>query len=370
MPSLGNQIKKGLEKSFVDAKVPMNLNTTDSMRKYVSGLKEDEKLKGGLADKKNLRDIAKKHNVDEIEISKEFLKGLNVEMEHTSDSVTATEIVLDHLYEKPNYYTSNMMEETKESLIVKPVSKKIAQKFIGKPGVQHKPISRLFYGGKTESKESIEKDGEKISAKKAFAADLQKDPDFQDFKTRAKFDYKGTTDSFGTPNVSVSDPYIKKKTKYGRPGRGKEETKEATSTMAVGQYNTGAIFGTPDDDFIKRSFGETPKLKEEFTGGETDEATTSVGGYSTPAMWAKSTKKKDWGPSRKTQLKGGSFVKVKKKCTKFPYCNQGDINALTITEREKVQTAIKNVAKKMKINPKIIENIVIEEISKIYKRLK
>ena len=68
-----------------------------------------------------------------------------------------------------------------------------------------------------------------------------------------------------------------------------------------------------DSEFLRRSFAETPKLREEISNKvEAKEATTtgSSGGYETPAMWAKSTKKKDWGPSRKTQYKGGSFVQV------------------------------------------------------------
>jgi len=100
---------------------------------------------------------------------------------------------------------------------------------------------------------------------------------------------------------------------------------------------------------------------------EATEATSSssVGGYSTPAMWAKSTKKKDWGPSRKTQYKGGQFVQVKKKCTKFPYCNQGDINALKLSKHESVQKAIKEVSKKHNISEDVIKTILEYEYSKI-----
>ena len=56
-------------------------------------------------------------------------------------------------------------------------------------------------------------------------------------------------------------------------------------------------------------------------------------------------KKKDWIGKSKTQYPGGKFVQVKKKCTKFPYCNQGDIKALKLTENEtvkKIITKIKN----------------------------
>jgi hypothetical protein len=114
------------------------------------------------------------------------------------------------------------------------------------------------------------------------------------------------------------------------------------------------------------------KLKEETEKVEATEATTSgsVGAYSSPAMWAKSTKKKDWGPSRKTQVPGGKFVSVKKKCTKFPYCNQGDINALNISKNESVKEAIKNVAKKLKLSENVITTILEHEYEKLNKRTK
>ena len=113
-------------------------------------------------------------------------------------------------------------------------------------------------------------------------------------------------------------------------------------------------------------------IKEQVEKVETKEATTSgsVGGYESPSMWAKSTKKKDWGPSRKTQIPGGGFVKVKKKCSKFPYCNKGDINALTITKNESVKEAIKNVSKKMGVSESVITTILEHEYEKINKRHK
>jgi len=98
--------------------------------------------------------------------------------------------------------------------------------------------------------------------------------------------------------------------------------------------------------------------------------TGSSGAYETPAMWAKSTKKKDWGPSRKTQYKGGSFVSVKKKCTKFPYCNQGDIKALNLYKNESVKEAITNVSRKLNVNETTIKAILEYEIEKMSKRTK
>lgn len=153
--------------------------------------------------------------------------------------------------------------------------------------------------------------------------------------------------------------------------KNKKETKEATGSGSSGAY-VGPLF-SGESEFWDKSKSETPKLKESDTEKvEAKEATTtgSSGAYESPSMWAKSTSKKDWGPSRKTQIPGGGFVKVKKKCTKFPYCNQGDINALKITKNESVKEAIENVANKLGISKSVIMNILEHEYENISKRIK
>lgn len=328
MESSKEVFKKGLVNNFT-SKFGGEQNSTlmNDMNKYSKEMKESEKLQGGKADKMSLNDIATKHKVELIKIVKNFVKGFNVELEHTKNQKEASEIVMDHLSEDPDYYDKLKKIETKE---------------------------------------------EKVTAKQQFAKDLQVDKDYIEFKKNAKYKKGGSEFTFGAPNVTKDDPYIKKNTKYGRPGRGKEETKEATGSGSSGAFSGPIAF--KDSDFLRKSFAETPgKLKEGLATGamgidkvEATEATTSgsVGGYETPAMWAKSTKKKDWGPSRKTQLPGGSFVKVKKKCTKFPYCNQGDINALKLSKNESVQKAISNVSKKYNISEDVIKTILEFEYSK------
>jgi hypothetical protein len=142
----------------------------------------------------------------------------------------------------------------------------------------------------------------------------------------------------------------------------KSEPKEATGSGSSGAY-VGPVFSeTENSEFWEKSRSENPKLKEsEVEKVEAKEATTSVGGYESPSMWAKSTKKKDWGPSRKTQYKGGSFVKIKKKCTTFPYCNQGDISNLKLSKNESVKEAIKRVASKLNIDESVIITILEHE---------
>jgi hypothetical protein len=150
----------------------------------------------------------------------------------------------------------------------------------------------------------------------------------------------------------------------------KKETKEATGSGSTGAFT--APVGFKDSEFVRRSFKETKKIKEQVEKVEATEATGtgSTGGYESPAMWAKSTKKKDWGPSRKTQIPGGGFVKIKKKCTKFPYCNQGDINNVKISKNESVKRAIKQVAGKMGISESTIITILEHEYEKMNKRNK
>jgi hypothetical protein len=82
---------------------------------------------------------------------------------------------------------------------------------------------------------------------------------------------------------------------------------------------------------------------------EAKEATTSLstGSYEVPGMWAKSTKKKDWRGKSKTQIPGGKFVQIKKKCLKYPYCNQGDTGAIKLTEQNMNKKQIPNTAQEL-----------------------
>ena len=154
----------------------------------------------------------------------------------------------------------------------------------------------------------------------------------------------------------------------------KSENKEATGSGSVGGYSA-PLFGEEkdaekfeapvafaDSDFVRKSHSETKKIEAtEATGSG------SVGAYATPAAWAKSTKAKDWRGKSKTQIPGGTFVSVKKKCKKFPYCNQGDINALEFYENESFKEAIKNVSKKYNLSETTIKAILEYEYEKLNK---
>ena len=189
---------------------------------------------------------------------------------------------------------------------------------------------------------------------------------------------KGITDKL-VGKSKINKPVGKLTT--GLPIMGEEgETSEATGSGSAGGF-VGPLFSTTKQEMEEecwKGYKEVggkmkngkmvPNCVKEGKDGdvkkvEATEATDSgsSGQYSTTSAWAKSTKKKDWGGRKKTQIPGGKFVQVKEKCKKFPYCNQGDIKALKIFENEKVKQAIQNISKRHNISENVIKTIIAYE---------
>ena len=316
MKSSADLFKNSLDKAF--SQISLNSSTLQDHMKYKQGFTE-ENLEGGIADKKTVEDIAKKHKLDVEVIKKHLNDGIKVEMEHTSLKTKAKEIAMDHIFEDPNYYAKLKKMEANE----------------------------------IKNNESDQNDKEMVDG---IIEIIKQIKDTSNRKEVAQNMVK----KLKREKVDFDHVEFLKKCAF-KQGK-KTEPKEATGSGSSGAY-VGPVFGG-DDEFWDRSRSETPKLEEsEVEKVEAKEATTtgSSGGYETPAMWAKSTKKKDWGPSRKTQYKGGSFVKIKKKCTTFPYCNQGDITNLKLSKNESVRDAIKNVANKLNIDESLIITILEHE---------
>ena len=141
-------------------------------------------------------------------------------------------------------------------------------------------------------------------------------------------------------------------------GKKKKEAVEATSTASSGQYSAPLFSLSTPKDPVKK----VKAVQEGIEGGETTEATgaSSSGQYSTPGWVAPN--KKNWRGASKTQIPGGKFVQIKKKCQTFPYCNQGDINALKLYENELVKESITNLSKKMGIHENVIKAIIQHEL--------
>jgi hypothetical protein len=117
---------------------------------------------------------------------------------------------------------------------------------------------------------------------------------------------------------------------------------------------------------------EDPNYYTKLSKMETKEATSSSssGSYESPSFLAKSTSKKDWRGASKTQIPGGKFVSIKKKCNKFPYCNQGDIKALKLYENPSVNEVIKRISTKHGISENVIKSIIQHEYENIQSKHK
>lgn len=146
----------------------------------------------------------------------------------------------------------------------------------------------------------------------------------------------------------------------------KTETKEMTGADSAGSFEGPAFGGT-----IKR------EIKKIHNFGESLDASSS-GSYDVPLFGSSPKGRKNplsiGGPetlktSRAVKDKkfpkwggpGGVFIKIKDKCKKYPYCNQGDINAIEI-----LRESIDQVSKETGIPRIKIENIVLNEITKIF----
>jgi SAM-dependent methyltransferase len=113
-----------------------------------------ETLQGGKADKLNISDIAKKHNVKLDYAKKQLERGTQIEVEHTSFRSEAIEIALDHLFESIEYYNElNKMESNLEEqpMTLDEFNKKlpdIESPFSGENGIIYK-AKYDKYSGKT-----------------------------------------------------------------------------------------------------------------------------------------------------------------------------------------------------------------------------
>ena len=169
----------------------------------------------------------------------------------------------------------------------------------------------------------------------------------------------------------------------------KEEPKEASATGGGYGY-TGPAFSLFAKDDVARSEYKKPKVKEvreeKNCGGcdkvesecicdktkkiEATEATSSssTGPYDANSFQdikMKGNTPKGKGRSwKKTQIPGGSFVQVKSKCKKFPYCNQGDISSLKLFENETLKKVIEKVSKKYDLPTQLIKEIISQNIKK------
>ena len=147
----------------------------------------------------------------------------------------------------------------------------------------------------------------------------------------------------------------------------KEESKEATGAASAGGYSAPAFSMWSEDDEAKSEY----KTKKDIEKIEATEATTSasVGAYDVPGFQdvnMKGNTVKGKGSSwKKTQIPGGGFVNINKKCKTFPYCNQGNSKDKPVTQSNTPSAmfeAIKNVSLKTGLTEEEIKNILINHL--------
>jgi hypothetical protein len=101
-------------------------------------------LKGGKSDKLSLKQIADKFDVSLEKIQSQIKKGIEVEMEHTSDKEKATEIATDHVSEFPDYYDRLMKMEKKADKEWGISETKVVIKKLLKEGLSRKEVIDFF----------------------------------------------------------------------------------------------------------------------------------------------------------------------------------------------------------------------------------
>lgn len=179
-----------------------------------------------------------------------------------------------------------------------------------------------------------------------------------------KEQYDDPQDETLEPSITNTGTDWRKKNK-----KKKVESKESTTASSAGSYSA-PLFGPT---ILKRDIHKihNSNLKEALAG-------TDAGSYDVPFLGTTPKGRKDplkiEGPKSMSKSRavkdknfpkwggpGGVFIKIKDKCKKFPYCNQGDINAIEV-----LRESIEKTSKKTGIPKEEIENIVINEIKLIF----
>lgn len=163
--------------------------------------------------------------------------------------------------------------------------------------------------------------------------DMTVDEIYDEFQRGIKHEMEHTSEMMVALEIALDHLYEDPEYYTKLEGMEGGEATEATTSSSAGVYD--APFGGPKKDPLKLS---NPDTVEKELRSVKDKNFPKYGGP------------------------GGKFVKIKKKCSKFPYCNQGDINALEFFERDMVKEMISNVATKTNVDEYVVRNIVAERL--------
>jgi len=194
-------------------------------------------------------------------------------------------------------------------------------------------LSQLKKGMKIEKEHTNDEE----KAKEIAMDHIYEDPKYYDKLSKVEIDEKWSQKYKDSINCSNPKGFSQKAHCQGK----KKDTKESMAADAAGAF--APALGSP----IKRKIDIIHNLKEAVVAD-------AAGQYDVPFP---SKKRKDplsiEGPesikkSRAVKDKNfpkyggpkGIFIKIKEKCKKFPYCNQGDINAIEALEIDGLKEAI------------------------------
>ena len=250
----------------------------------INFVKEEEFI-GGEADNMTPEDLAKKHDVDIKDIKKEIGIGSQIEKEHTDSEEEAREIAMDHIAEYPDYYSDENF-----GIVAIEKARGEGRKTIR---ISKSDMEKLHKDGKSEV------DGYSLS----YSEDMDE----------------------ATSAGASSGSYV------GALGRPITRTfKKSEIPVSVNGMNLpiGKMY----------SFNEDKEILEEDDIEESVDYAGAVGSYETPKIWAG---KDGWRGRTEKTYPGGKFVNIKKKCKKFPYCNQGSGgpggSPITLTDRSEMK---------------------------------
>ena len=147
----------------------------------------------------------------------------------------------------------------------------------------------------------------------------------------------------------------------------KIETKESTVADASGSFVSS--FSTSP---VKKKIDIIHNIKEALTAdasGSYDVPFGDGGKNPLKIKGEKSVKKSRAVKDKNFPKFGGPkgvYIKIKDKCKKFPYCNQGDINSIELLEIDGLKEAIQKASKIYGIPYSEMEKVVLNEINKIF----
>ena len=117
---LGSKAVELQKKKAAQVSLPtLKKENTSLVDTILQEIEEEINPKGPKKPHKSIGEIAKKHNTSVEHIKKQLKIGIKIESEHTSSESEARGIALQHLEERPNYYSElKKMESQKESVSI------------------------------------------------------------------------------------------------------------------------------------------------------------------------------------------------------------------------------------------------------------